>query len=474
MHSLAFRAMGMADQLHRLERKLAGRDVAELLAIPALDGLRPSFWGYCVIATVRGFTHDGTARGIGPEHLPPLPRGADRAGPVLAWARQLWALLRDPAGAVPLEHDAYLKMWQLEGARLPDWAEVLYVDEAQDADPVTLAILQAQRRPTVWVGDPWQSIYRFRGSVNAMRTIDAPQRPLTRSWRFGEELARMARGILAHTSAPPALALHGAPGLATVLGPVRPPCTVLCRTNAGLFEAAVHGRDRVHLVGGVEPLARLVLGGWRLRQGEPVPEVPSLARFRGWDERLRQGSCQRLWPARAWPGYTAAPRRGGGEMRCIGMRIGGRDGAARAHRPGLPPVPLPHVRQAVQRALRHPAEPGPVPLRRHRARGALAPALQADPAGPARDVRRSRHRVQPRGRPGVGGQARAALAEELRRRRRGKAGRSWYVDETYLKVGGRWCYLYRAIDRTGAWSTCCSASTATWRRPTPSSARPRR
>ena len=119
MHSLAFRAMGMAGQLHRLERKLAGRDVAELLAIPALDGLRPSFWGYCVIAAVRGFTHDGAARGVGPEHLPPLPRGADRTGPVLAWARQLWALLRDPAGAVPLEHDAYLKMWHLEGAACP-------------------------------------------------------------------------------------------------------------------------------------------------------------------------------------------------------------------------------------------------------------------------------------------------------------------------------------------------------------------
>ena len=40
-----------------------------------------------------------------------------------------------------------------------------------------------------------------------------------------------------------------------------------------------------------------------------------------------------------------------------------------------------------------------------------------------------------------------ALAEALRRRRRGKVGRSWYVDETYLKVHGRWCYLYRAIDR---------------------------
>ena len=43
-----------------------------------------------------------------------------------------------------------------------------------------------------------------------------------------------------------------------------------------------------------------------------------------------------------------------------------------------------------------------------------------------------------------------ALAENLRRRRRGKAGPSWYVDETYIKVQGQWRYLYRAIDRSGA------------------------
>ncbi len=45
-----------------------------------------------------------------------------------------------------------------------------------------------------------------------------------------------------------------------------------------------------------------------------------------------------------------------------------------------------------------------------------------------------------------------ALAGELRRRRRGKGGargRDWHVDETYLKVRGRWAYLYRAIDRDG-------------------------
>jgi putative transposase len=42
------------------------------------------------------------------------------------------------------------------------------------------------------------------------------------------------------------------------------------------------------------------------------------------------------------------------------------------------------------------------------------------------------------------------LAEDLRRRRKGRIGRSWYVDETYIKVHGHWKYLYRAVDRDGA------------------------
>jgi putative transposase len=41
------------------------------------------------------------------------------------------------------------------------------------------------------------------------------------------------------------------------------------------------------------------------------------------------------------------------------------------------------------------------------------------------------------------------LTDQVRRRRKGKAGRCWYVDETYIKVSGRWVYLYRAIDRDG-------------------------
>jgi transposase-like protein len=31
----------------------------------------------------------------------------------------------------------------------------------------------------------------------------------------------------------------------------------------------------------------------------------------------------------------------------------------------------------------------------------------------------------------------------------GKEARSWYVDETYVNVKGKWCSLSRAIDRDG-------------------------
>jgi transposase-like protein len=43
-----------------------------------------------------------------------------------------------------------------------------------------------------------------------------------------------------------------------------------------------------------------------------------------------------------------------------------------------------------------------------------------------------------------------ALADQRRRRRHGRGGtrcRHWHVDETYLKVRGRWCYLYRVQEQ---------------------------
>jgi len=42
------------------------------------------------------------------------------------------------------------------------------------------------------------------------------------------------------------------------------------------------------------------------------------------------------------------------------------------------------------------------------------------------------------------------LEAEFTKRQKNKIGGSWRMDETYIKVKGQWCYLYRAVDKSGA------------------------
>lgn len=41
------------------------------------------------------------------------------------------------------------------------------------------------------------------------------------------------------------------------------------------------------------------------------------------------------------------------------------------------------------------------------------------------------------------------FAQQLRAKRRCRIGHVWFVDETYLRVKGKWCYLYRGMDEHG-------------------------
>jgi len=41
------------------------------------------------------------------------------------------------------------------------------------------------------------------------------------------------------------------------------------------------------------------------------------------------------------------------------------------------------------------------------------------------------------------------LLESEIKKRKGRVDTSWRLDETYIKVKGIWCYLYRAVDKSG-------------------------
>lgn len=71
-----------------------------------------------------------------------------------------WADLQDPdQGVVRFEHDHYLKMWALTEPKID--ADFVFLDEAQDTNPVLENIFVAQRdhAQLVMVGDSAQAIY---------------------------------------------------------------------------------------------------------------------------------------------------------------------------------------------------------------------------------------------------------------------------------------------------------------------------
>lgn len=113
-------------------------------------------------------------------------------------AGRLWEAMIDPGETrVRATHDAYLKLFQLQRPDFGRQFDILIVDEAQDVNPVTQAIIDDQSIPVVLIGDPHQSIYGFRGAVNAIEDFSyEAEYPLTYSFRFGYECATLANMLL--------------------------------------------------------------------------------------------------------------------------------------------------------------------------------------------------------------------------------------------------------------------------------------
>jgi F-box protein 18 (helicase) len=171
-----------------------------------------------------------------------------------AMVRRVELLFRDMCeskNGIPMTHSGYLKLFQLQKPWLG--VPVVFMDEAQDTNPVQLRILldQIEKGAKVYlVGDPYQQIYSWRGALDAMEKVTAPEYRITQSFRFGDTIAGVAStmlGVFFDEQVPLTGMAKG-----DLIGEVSGRYAVLVRTNAGLIEeaytAAKNGAT-IHVVG---------------------------------------------------------------------------------------------------------------------------------------------------------------------------------------------------------------------------------
>lgn len=205
--------------------------------------------GYAVRSTVANFEYSGD-REIGIKHVSYSEAekvftnpGFDRASyaqRVLKYAKKLWELRIDPESDIQITHDTYLKLWQLSNPKLDNY-DIVYVDEFQDMNGCLLAVILAHDGNIIGVGDDHQSIYGWRGSKNAMQLCNWPEYTLTKSFRFGQEIAEIAKDILLDGNGERTLKFFGNEGISTKIVDKAPSeqYTMIFRTNSLMLETAL-------------------------------------------------------------------------------------------------------------------------------------------------------------------------------------------------------------------------------------------
>lgn len=189
---------------------------------------------------------------------------------------------------LPITHDIYLKAFS-RTCTIASHFDYLIVDEAQDLNPVLIDIVRRADRPAMIIGDPYQSIYAFRGATSAMEQFAGETLPLSQSFRFGPRIADIANHILRHSLVKPALPVKGFPAQRSTVveyqGRIKAKTTILARTNFRLFEGLVQLPLRFHVIGGIEEMLSQVAAGYALFNEDRKGALdPLVSRFQTWEQ----------------------------------------------------------------------------------------------------------------------------------------------------------------------------------------------
>ncbi len=170
-------------------------------------------------------------------------------GELVEWAAEM--LARSAETTALCDFDDMLWLPVLHGVDFPK-VDFLFIDECQDLNPVQHALAErlCDSGRIVVVGDPYQSIYAFRGadsdSIPKLRAkLDARVMPLTVTFRCPRSHVELARQLVGDFEAAP----EAPEGTLVEDGPeavdeARPGDLVLCRTNAPIVRACLQAIGR--------------------------------------------------------------------------------------------------------------------------------------------------------------------------------------------------------------------------------------
>jgi hypothetical protein len=239
-HSYAFRAIG-SNFGSRLNQRLYGSIVAEKLNLKDYSGrIKASWVGNYLLTVVENFC--STVDEVITEkhfHVPSDIRdpAEDKilmreklTAKYLVDANRLWILMSDLNSNFPSRHSVYCKLWVMTKPKLD--FDYIMMDEAQDMDVFMQNLLNYQDCPIFYVGDRYQSIYKWRGAINAMDKIPTNNiANLTMSFRFGQPIADMGNMILKNRFQE-TKRIRGNPDVNSRICEINNPNAILCRTNA--------------------------------------------------------------------------------------------------------------------------------------------------------------------------------------------------------------------------------------------------
>lgn len=116
---------------------------------------------------------------------------------VLSLAKKLWDKKKSLDNDIKIEHDFYLKLYQLQKKDLSDKFDIVMLDEAQDSNLLTLDIVNnSNTKGMVMVGDPYQQMYAWRKALDIMQYFDAKTYRLSTSFRVSQSIANVSNMLI--------------------------------------------------------------------------------------------------------------------------------------------------------------------------------------------------------------------------------------------------------------------------------------